>query len=699
MAGKRPKGGTLKEFQTIDGWNDKKLYPAELKLLHAARDGEECILTSERPKSPDKNKNLIRADFLRFLITGGDEEALVHDCGVRVRGAWIDCPDVYGQRGLDLESCTIRGDLVLFQCHLDGDLIALGCSAQSFILTGSSVEAISADGLETTGGVFLRDGFTAAGTVRFLGAKIGSNFDCIGAKLNGEAVALDCDGLETTGGVFLRNGFTAAGTVRFLGATIGGSFSCTGAKLKGEAIALHCDGLETTGDVFLGNGFTAAGTVRLVGATIGGDLACRGGRFNDTGVSIDCQGALVCGQGFFDSDSNMGDFFAFGTIDLTDAKFEKSLLFQEAILSCTEEAIIASGLKVGAELSFSGAQIAGPISITSATIDGDVTTNGTSFERGLAIERSKIGGILFWRNLKHFSGTLSLDQSTAGALSFEPKSWAKPHRIELDGFTYERFHNMPETCDAAYWVDRFLGQKRITVYYELAPETTGDGAPAAGPAADPVFRPHAHGQLAKVLAAMGHEEEARAVNIDKRRRLAASASQRFWKNWRSTSEQASFFEGLTLLWTKIVGLTIDHGYRPGKAVVWMAGIWVVCTLLVFVPARHAGIMTPTDPLVFKEAYQGVIPEHCKNDWNAENCREATYSEYSEFYAPVYSLDILLPIIDFRQQEDWAPRVVKPDGTRDWFGWTVRFIEWVETFLGWILSLLLVSGVTGIIRRD
>ncbi len=132
----------------------------------------------------------------------------------------------------------------------------------------------------------------------------------------------------------------------------------------------------------------------------------------------------------------------------------------------------------------------------------------------------------------------------------------------------------------------------------------------------------------------------------------------------------------------------------------MTYIWLFCTFLVFVPARHAGIMTPTNPLVFKEAYDGgFLPEHCQTDWNADDCRVVAYSEYSEFYAPVYSLDILLPIIDFRLQEDWAPRIRKPDGTRDWLGWTVRFVEWVETFLGWILSLLLVSGVTGIIRRE
>ncbi len=492
MAGEKTKGRRLKEFQTVDGWNDEQLYPAELELLHAVRDGKSCQLGPGRPTAPDRDENFIRAEFLRFLILGGDDDALVHDRGVRIRGGWIDCPVVGGQPSLDLDSCSIRGDLVLWQCHLDGTLVARGCKAKTINLAGSSVERVNADGLQTTGGIFLRDGFTASGTIRLPGAKIGGDLDCSGATLNGEDVALYCDRIETTGGVYLRDGFTAAGTVR------------------------------------------------LLGAKIGGDLACRGGRFDGSECSIACHGAVIRGQGFFDSNDQSGDFLAGGTIDLTDARFEKSLFFDGAILSGKDQAITAPGLKVEARLSFNGAQIAGPVSITSASIGGDVTTEHASFERGLTIDRTTIEGILFWRNIGHFAGRLSLDQSHAEALSFDTASWAGPGKIELDGFTYQRFQRMPEKCDADYWVDQFVGSQHQARGYEPRPANPDQ----------PAFNPHAHGQLAKVLTAMGYEEEARAVNIDRRRRLARSARQRFdHRAGKSRFDWVFTLAGLTVLWT------------------------------------------------------------------------------------------------------------------------------------------------------
>ncbi len=113
-------------------------------------------------------------------------------------------------------------------------------------------------------------------------------------------------------------------------------------------------------------------------------------------------------------------------------------------------------------------------------------------------------------------------------------------------------------------------------------------------------------------------------------------------------------------------------------------------------------MTPTHPLIFKEARAGgSIPAWCAENWvhfPDENCASAMPSEYSEFEPFIYAADVALPVVNFRMEVDWAPRVVFTDGTRDNFGWWVRTYEWFLIAAGWILSLLFVSAVGGSIRK-
>src|SRR5205814_695725 len=122
------------------------------------------------------------------------------------------------------------------------------------------------------------------GAVRLLGAQIGINLYCDGARLgNVSGPALAADGLRVGLGMFLRRGFTATGAgnlsaVRLAGAHIGGQFGCDGADLRNDSgPALVADSLQVGQNMFLRSGFTATGagelgTVRLTGAHIHGSL-------------------------------------------------------------------------------------------------------------------------------------------------------------------------------------------------------------------------------------------------------------------------------------------------------------------------------------------------------------------------------------------------------------------------------------------
>lgn len=253
----------------------------------------------------------IRSGFLRFLAMGGDAEAPVHAYGVRLVGAWIECRDSHGQPNLDFEG-NLQCDLVIGDCLIDGWLSLWGASAMSLAFSGSLIAgtndtgiSLGGDALKTTGGLFLRDGFTAKGTVRLSGAQIGGNLDCSDGLFEGIDVALHCDGLKTAGDVALNDGFIAKGAIRLLGAQIGGNLDCSGGILGGDQISLFCDGLNTEGDVFLSDDCTAKGTVRLLGARIGGDLVCTGGNLEGSDAALICNIAIIEGSFFFYNVSNV----------------------------------------------------------------------------------------------------------------------------------------------------------------------------------------------------------------------------------------------------------------------------------------------------------------------------------------------------------------------------------------------------------
>jgi len=192
-------------------------------------------------------------------LTGvdSDGDALVAD-GLKTGGAVL------------LRDCTAAGTV-----RLPGADIAvnLECDGAQLTTANRGGNALVADGLKTRGAVFLRDGFTAAGAVRLLGADITSGLDCTGAQLTGvdsDGNALFADGLKTGGDVFLRGGFTAAGTVSLSSARVGASVYLTPTALAIDGkVALNAAGAQIVGTLRWAPASAVSGQVNLEGATAG----------------------------------------------------------------------------------------------------------------------------------------------------------------------------------------------------------------------------------------------------------------------------------------------------------------------------------------------------------------------------------------------------------------------------------------------
>jgi len=162
------------------------------------------------------------------------------------------------------------------------------------------------------------------------------------------------------------------------------------------------------------------------------------------------------------------------------------------------------------------------------------------------------------------------------------------------------------------------------------------------------FFPQPYEQLAKVLREQGREEDATGVLIGKNEDRGKYAR----------------MGRLERFWHRFLGATIAYGYRPWRAF-WLSVIVIALGWVVFLVAYKAGLMRPIE-----DEAGGV----------------------EMFNAPMYSIDVFLPIVDFHQEGSWRP------DTATMLGRFVRYYLWLHITLGWVLTTLWVAGLSGLVKR-
>jgi hypothetical protein len=178
----------------------------------------------------------------------------------------------------------------------------------------------------------------------------------------------------------------------------------------------------------------------------------------------------------------------------------------------------------------------------------------------------------------------------------------------------------------------------------------------------PHYSAHPYESLAKALKAEADENAALRILIQKEDDVGLARSLPWWQR----------------LWRGLLRHTVGHGYRPEWALVWILVIIALGAFLFDLGYRE-GVMAPasTDVLV-QEMYQKYreIPK-----------------DYPTFSAWAYSIDAFIPFLDLVLEHYWIP-----NADAGWWGALLRIYLWIHIGVGWILSTLFLTGVTGIIRR-
>jgi hypothetical protein len=624
---------------------------------------------------------------------------------VRCRLAGLSADMLVATKEIDLTRSTFTGAVQLLGADITGPLNFRGATITG---TDTNNHALVADGVKVGGGVFLNDGFTADGAIRLPGADITGQLSFRGATITGTDTnnnALVADGVKVGGGVFLDDGFTAAGTIRLHSADITGQLTFRGATITGTDTnnnALVADGVKVGGNVFLNDGLTADGTIRLPSADITGQLTFRGATITGTDTN---NNALVADAVKVGGDVHLDDgFTAAGAIRLHSADITGQLNCGGATITGTDtdnHALVADGVKVGGNVFLDdgftadgairliGASVGGQLNCGGATITGTDTDN-----HALVADGVKVGGNVFLDDGFTADGAIRLiGASVGGSLSLWQATLADPVALEAQGarigqqllwaptravtgsVNLDRVHvnrlDDDWSKDGAYWpvagklrlagfvYGGFGGEHLATCQQRLDWVRSQHQKPLSGLPAR--FGAQPYEQLARVYRQMGHESDARRVAIARRndlRKYGGLGKLRLTGNW-------------------LLDVTIKHGYQPLRAVGMLLAVFFAALLLSW-GAQHDAVIVPA------KVTSSLHPTP-----TALDCR----ADYPCFYPLGYAMDLTIPIVKVGQAENW-----RIDGAAAW-GWAFVGGTWVITGLGWAFTTLAVVGYTGLIRKD
>ncbi|MER5884458.1 oxidoreductase [Streptomyces sp. NPDC001941] len=452
-------------------------------------------------------------------------------------------------------------------------------------------------------------------------------------------------------------GLRITGTLTLAGGTIGPYVELTGCRFEQEVVLpesrfgtlrlvgcaiprIEAARLHTEGDLHLPRCRVARG-VRLSDAQIGTDLL-----INQIVVHPDVRGRAITADGLSVAQDLQAELIeTHGELSLRGAKVGGSLSLRGSTLRGTEErrALNAPQLSVERTLYMSYAWVndvtgnAGatpPFGTRSGQVRGTrrkpLECHGavrlddgrfgdavdlhlarfvmsTARREELSLRRIVVPELRFNAERPQ-EGTVVLNGAKVVTLIDLSTSWPGPGGLKMGGFAYDNlvpYGHFP-LSRRLEWVD----------------------------AATPEYAPEPYERLAAVLRASGEDADAREVLLAKQRRR------------RETLPLAG------KLWGYLQDWTVAYGYRPGRALWWMAVLWAAGALAF---SRH--VPAPLKP-----------DEH--PDWNAT----------------LYALDLLLPVINLGQDGYWRLQG----------GW--QWLSTVLIVLGWILATTVAAGASRLLSR-
>lgn len=495
--------------------------------------------------------------------------------------------------------------------------------------------------------------------LRLTGAWITGTLDLEGCRIPRDIGLLDCR-------------FDAIPVLR---SAVIDTLSLDGSTLPG----LNADRVEARGDLLFRSA-TIDGLIALKGARIEGDLVFDGANLtNLNDVCVAAERISVRGGALFRGARLEGEIVLAGGrigghLDLVGATISRPGGF----------AVEANSVTVGGDVALRHAVITGSFDLQTARVGGDLDLSGAtlSVPEGMALnlDRTKVIAAFFLRQGAKVEGTLSLAGAELGAILDEPASWPATGDLVLNRCLYGAF--LGAAADASLRLDWLARQ---------TPSRWGED-----------FWPQPYEQLAKVLREMGHDDDARAVLMEKERLSRRSRRARTDNLPR---------RGLMLVNDSFLGLTTGYGRMPLLALVWMFVLWALGAML-YTHLYTVGALRPYSVVILRspEWVLCAVPEGERlfmvslgtdreglaqpgQTQMACYLQQPEANAYPKFNATMLSAEAMILGLGVGQKDIWSPDTRTPIG---YFG---KWFAYFQTLAGLVLGLLAVAGFSGIVKSS
>jgi hypothetical protein len=344
-------------------------------------------------------------------------------------------------------------------------------------------------------------------------------------------------------------------------------------------------------------------------------------------------------------------------------------------------ALNADALEARGNVALRSVNITGEARLLGVRVGGDLDCAGAVFARpdgdALQLGRAVVEGGFFLRDGAKVEGTLDMTGATIGTLHDDAAAWPAKGDLLVNRCQYEGFIDGP--VDARTRLDWLSRQ---------SPERYGED-----------FWPQPYEQLASVFRGMGHDEDARAVLIEKEKLQRAA---------RRARTAAPWWRAVLAAKDGLLAITVAYGRQPLLAFLWLAVFWLA-GVGVFAVANEKGALKPNSPVVLRSpewtqcrmprtaertlASQDVVRGRAEPGQSQLDCFRSQFEmlSYPEFNPWMFSLDTLFPVFEIGQKEFWRPDPVQP-----WGQVTIGYY-YFESIVGWALSLLAVAGFSGLVK--
>jgi hypothetical protein len=573
-------------------------------------------------------------------------------------------PELATPRALRLVGARVTGVLHLAFAEIDFPVTFQQCAFDEqpdlyhartrFLSFGHSrLPGLTASNIQVDGNLRLTR-CHMTGELRLPSGKISGNLLLNSAHLdNPDGAAINAEHLDVGSNLRAEDGFRCDGEIVLTAARIGAAVTIDGARLCAPG-GLAFGGSNMIVQVGLfARSMKVDGEVSLRFAQVRGPLTLRGSRIRNPGNIAVRAGGMTAEGGLFLSLADIE-----GQVRLETATINRTLNLDGATLRNPRDvALMADGITVnGALHARDGLTAEGGISLLDAAVTGSARFEGATLVNpgGRALSASGITVGKVFNLCTGFSarGRITLTNAHVGSrLCFDDASLEAPGEVALKCWrleTRELTIRTEKPIEGA--VD--LRHARIGVLRDN-PEVWPDAIHMDGlsyevlepklPAAqrlrwlrrDPDgYLPNAYAQLAAMYQRLGNDAHARAT-------LLASQRQR-----RGT------LPWYARMWGHVQDVSVGYGYRPLRAAAWLVALLSIGALTF--SAAHPSPLT-----------QGQAPP---------------------FNSLIYTLDLLLPIIDFGQE-----RAFNPTGATQWLSYGL-------IAAGWVLATTIATGLTRSLRR-